>query len=417
MIPMALSSLGVERYGLWTAVTSLTAMALFSDFGLGNGLMTKLASTYVSGDAASARQYIAASVGFTAVSALVIALVVNVVALVADPVEWIDPTTTISAAEGDLILVLCLTAFAVNIPLSLIHRVQYAYQQVTYSNVWTAAASLASVAAFFIAMVVGLPPVAQIAAAVFAPPVVNFVNAVTYLTWRRPELNPAGCRPGRGHVVALVRLGGAFFALSIVTSVALNADPLIISRQLGLEATASYSIAFRLSSAVGLLVTLINLPLWPANGEALARGDTDWVKKVTRRMILLSGGLVLIASAALFLAGPWVFPLWLGESSGVVDQSVLGWLLVWTLLLACASPVFMVQNAAGLVAPQMLGWALFLCVSLPAKWVLIPAFGITAAPAVACLAYVLLVLPASLVGMRMALLKKGQATVAEPSAP
>lgn len=403
MIPLALSSLGAERYGLWAAATSLTAMALFSDFGLGNGLMTRLSATYVSGDTLMARQFLVAGICMTSAVAGAILVATMAIVTLADPVAWIDPQSTIPAAEGDLVIALCFAAFAVNIPLSLVHRVQYAYQQVSYSNIWSAGASLASLAAFATAAATGAGPTLLIACAVFAPPLVNLVNGLTYFRWRRPDLSPAKTRPTTDRTANLFRLGGAFFGLSIITSIALNVDPILISRELGLEAAASYAVVFRISSAVGLLVALVNLPLWPANGEALARGDLTWVRKSTARMVLISGGLVAVTASALLLVGGPVFSFWLGDAAGLIDADVLAWLMLWTLLLACLSPVFMVQNAAGLVAPQVVGWILFLGISVPAKWGGLQVWGMEAAPAVACFSYIVAVVPAALIGMRVAL--------------
>src|SRR3954467_2989232 len=41
-VPVAVSYLGKERYGLWMTISSIIAMFGFTDFGLGHGLMSTL---------------------------------------------------------------------------------------------------------------------------------------------------------------------------------------------------------------------------------------------------------------------------------------------------------------------------------------------------------------------------------------
>jgi O-antigen/teichoic acid export membrane protein len=64
-----------------------------------------------------------------------------------------------------------------------------------------------------------------------------------------------------------------------------------VARVLGLDAAGHYSVVSRLYLALGLCVTLVNLPLWPANAEALARGEVTWVRRSTRRMAYVRAAL------------------------------------------------------------------------------------------------------------------------------
>jgi O-antigen/teichoic acid export membrane protein len=143
----------------------------------------------------------------------------------------------------------------------------------------------------------------------------------------------------------------------------------------------------------------VNLPLWPANGEALARGDVAWVRTVTRRMTLASGCAVLLPAVVLVLAGDLVLDVWVGAS---VDASpwLLAGLACWWVLLATASPRFMVQNAAGMVRPQLAGWVAFLVVSLPVKWVAAQHLGVAGVVFAAAAVYLVTVWPAAHRGYR-----------------
>ena len=83
------------------------------------------------------------------------------------------------------------------------------------------------------------------------------------------------------------------------------------------------------------------------------------------------------------------------------------------------SPRFMVQNAAGIIRPQLVGYICYLIISIPAKWFATAHVGITAIPYVGVAVYALTVLPAALYGHRRALdtAKYREASTTDDSVP
>ncbi|GAB3957783.1 hypothetical protein GCM10027614_73920 [Micromonospora vulcania] len=140
---MTLSYLGTDLYGLWAAVLAVTGMVAFADLGVGLGLMTRLAPCRVDGDSATARRYVSSA--YAAVCGVALPAC-GLLWLLGGFVPWpvLFNATGAAARDAHLVALVCLTAFLLNIPLSLVARVQYAYQQVAISNIWQAAASALS---------------------------------------------------------------------------------------------------------------------------------------------------------------------------------------------------------------------------------------------------------------------------------
>jgi O-antigen/teichoic acid export membrane protein len=153
---------------------------------------------------------------------------------------------------------------------------------------------------------------------------------------------------------------------------------------------------------LGLLVTLVNLPLWPANGDALARGDLGWVRRTTRRMTVVSVLAALVPGSVLALSGDRLLAAWLPLPPGT-DRWLLVGLAAWMVTLAANSPRTMVQNAAGVVRPQLLGVSLYLVLSTVGKWYAARWYGIHAVPYVSVLGYALTVVPCAWYGYRRTL--------------
>lgn len=404
LIPITLGYLGAEVYGIWMATAAITSMALWADFGLGNGLLTKLAPCYSNGDWEAGRRYVSTTYAvLIAVAGSLLVLLWSFSGVVpwASVFNITDPSLVPLAKK---IALICLTALLVNIPLSLVQRVQYAYQRVARSNIWQAAGSFASVGLVLAAVHAKASPATVIGAAVVAPLLTNAINSVYVFTREEQLLSPSRRQVDRRIATILISLGGQFFILSIVTSMALNADNLIIAHALGLEAVAQYAVPAKLFNALGLVVNLVNLPLWPANGEALARGDHTWVRRTTRRMTFLSGAAVALPSGLLIAGGDAAISLWVHNALHPPILLLVGF-SAWWVLLATAAPRLMVQNAAGIITPQLAGWVIFLLLSLPAKWLATKEFGVSGVPLTGAVLYLVCVWPAANCGFRRALSK------------
>jgi len=151
----------------------------------------------------------------------------------------------------------------------------------------------------------------------------------------------------------------------------------------------------------------IRTSLFVLAGEiALARGDLGWVRRTTRRMTLFSVSAVLLPAVGLVLVGGRLVDTWFGVPAGA-DPWLLGGLALWMVALAAVSPRAMVQNAAGVVRPQLLGVSLYLVLSVGAKWYGATRYGVVAVPYLSVVGYVLTVVPCTVYGYRRALTSAG----------
>ncbi|WP_433460880.1 lipopolysaccharide biosynthesis protein [Micromonospora sp. CA-248212] len=399
--PACFRFLGDQRYGLWIAVTALTGMAWFADLGLGNGLLTRL--SHLADDPRQQAREVSSA--FATLGVVALALLAGLV-LVVPVVSWaalFNVTDPGVAAEAPALVLLCFGAFAVNIPLSLVQRVQYARGQVVQSNIWQSAGALLGMAAVLGAIAAGWRPLAVIACAVLAVPVTNLLNCVTYF-WSQDR----GRRPGPKHVhrataVGLLRLGLRFFALTTMSAIALNVDSPLVANVLGATTAAHYAVVGKLFGVLSIFVGLVGMTVWPVNGAALARGEVAWVRRNTRRMVLLYGGIVGTVGVVLVGYGHRLIDLWVGGiDRAEIPVAVLVGLASWSLLIAVTSPLILVQNSIGLLRPQFVGWAAFLLLATALKVWALRRFGLAGLPVAACVAYVLTMWPAVFVGYRRA---------------
>ena len=71
----------------------------------------------------------------------------------------------------------------------------------------------------------------------------------------------------------ILKIGMLFFVLQLATAVGYESDNIVIAQLLGAEQVSQYAIPLKLFMFVPLLVGFGYSALWPAYGEAIARGE------------------------------------------------------------------------------------------------------------------------------------------------
>jgi O-antigen/teichoic acid export membrane protein len=400
-IPVTLRYLGPEVFGFWMTIVSISAMAMFADLGLGNGLLTRLAKCAASRDYSGAKALISTAYISLAGVALILMALIMVLVPSLDWAALLSLDDDFDPMVIQTVSVLCLCAFAVTIPLSLVQRVQYAFGEAWKSNIWQVFGAVFTVAAVYVAAQSDAGYGIVISAAVFSSPFVMLLNNLFYYA-RHPKIRPGFHSASMLAAGSLLRVGLGFLILSVLTSLSLNADNLIVANVAGLSAVAEFSIASKLFSLLAMAITLVALPLWPANGEALARGDTAWVRKTTRKMVLFSVVLVGLGGGILVASRDFITGLWIGEGH-TISWALAANLVLWSVLLAFSSPLFSVQNSVGLFRYQFIGWTLFFVLSVPLKLYFYFLFGLPGIPLAGAVAYLTLLSPAAWIGYRATL--------------
>lgn len=398
-VPIALHSLGRDTFGLWTAVTAITTVLAFADLGLGNGLMTEV-SALRGGDAPIAE--IGRVVGIS--YSLVIGISSSLLAIslaICWLVSWPHLLHQDDYLHARLITSVCLFTFLANVPASLIVRVMFAFQESASSYIWQCLGPAFSLGGASIAALEHLSAPLFLLAATSGPLVANLLTTLVWFS-RRDGIALTLRVPSRRDARELLTIGSAFLAISILLGISTNLDLMIIPGFAGTGAAADYSVPWRAYSQLGMVLSLLSIPFWSAAGEALARGDHAWVRR--RAALLGRLNLAVMAPATILgvLAGPELLRLWVGNQVHADRLLLIGFGLWWCVM-AVMYPLFMVQNGAGVLRHQILGWTAFTLLSIGIKtalasagyweWLPVAAFGI----------YLVTVAPAGVLGYRAAI--------------
>lgn len=405
-VRVSLAYLGEETYGLWMATTSLFSLFAFTDLGLGNGLQTALSRMHGRDDLDGARGVISSTYAMLlGVSGVLLLAMLAVYPRIDWAVALGAESAATQAIAGAVVLAIVLPKI-VNIPIGIVQRTQLALQEGYRFNLWHCAGSLLSLASVYVISSLDLGPVALIAGSASVGVFVSLLNMLVFYGVQRTELRPRARSVSRGTALAMLRTGAAFFLLSILTTGGISSvDSFIVGRSYGLVESSWYSIALRVSQLLGTVATMLTTPLWGANGEALARGDIQWVRRNTRRLTGIMLGATAGASALiLLLAGP-LFGLWLGRDFSV-PTSVLSGMLAMQVLRAGISPYMMAINAANRLRAQILAFLVFTPLSFGLKLLGSQSLGVAFIPWIGAACYALIICPVVFVSARRLLREK-----------
>lgn len=377
-VPLTLNYLGAERYGMWMTISSLIAMLSFADLGMGNGLLNSVANAHGHGDVNAIRRYV--SSGFAVLTSIACCIAIGFAA--AYPwVRWagvFNARGEVAQGEAGPALATFIALLAVNIPLAVVGRVQTGLQQSFSASLWQCAGSFIGLGSMLVVihLQAGLPWL--VAAAFGAPALAACLNTVLYFGKSRADLRPRVADVSGIVIKQIASTGVLFLILQIVAAVAYASDNLIIAQRLGASAVTEYAVPEKMFSLIAMALAMMLAPLWPAYGEALARGDLPWVRHAFGRSLTVAlsvaGGLSLI----LAIAAPKLLSIWVGHPVNPPLLLLVG-LGLWKVIEAGGNAVAMLLNGANIVRPQIVIAVLTGICALVLKIVLVGHLGVAGA--------------------------------------
>jgi O-antigen/teichoic acid export membrane protein len=350
-VPLVLDELGDVRFGALVLVTQLATLLVFSDLGLGNGLVSSLAAALADDDRARARALVS-STWFLLVAVMLAAGAVfgAVVAFV----DWsgLLGLHRLDGGEVTRAIVVFTVLFLVGIPASIAQKVHLARQEGWQANAWQTVGAVLTIVAT-VACVVTSATLPWFVAAAVGGSVVSAVLNCGWLFLRSPDLRPRLQDATRPVVRLILASGSLFLVLGAAGAVAYQTDALVISHLLGPDEVTTYNLALRLFLIPGLAVSFLLAPLWPAFGDAFARDDHAWARQTLRRAVLWGAIVNVPGGLFLVLAGQWLVDLWVGAGEVELPLLLLVSFGTWTALNAISGPMAMFLNGAQVVGFQV----------------------------------------------------------------
>jgi O-antigen/teichoic acid export membrane protein len=187
---------------------------------------------------------------------------------------------------------------------------------------------------------------------------------------------------------AIVKSGLGFVVLQLAVVAISQMDLVIITTICGPAEATPYAVGVRVIGLGTLAFATYVAALWPAYGEAAARGDWRWVKQTHSRATKISTLGALLAGIAYVLLAPILIPLWAGAAAQS-GRPLYVWIAATATIKVWTDAHAMLLNGLDQLRPQALSAVLHAIVSLLLALTLARYWGSTGVAAAAFLGYAL----------------------------
>ena len=373
-VPLTYRYLGPERYGIWMVLISIVAAMSFADLGIGNGLLNVVSEAYGKNDRRLAREHVTSALFLM----LCIAALLAIAGAAGYPfLPWmrlLNVKSQAVAAEGARAFLVLYVSFVINIPLGVVGRAQMGLQAGYMSQIVGGFGGVLSLGATVLVIVLHGSLVWLVFASVFSGILATLVNG--WILFREfPWLLPSWRDYRASSAHKIFKFGIMFFALQCAFALSYTSDNIVIAQILGAAAVAVYAVPQKLFSFVSSAVGIATIPLWPAYGEAIARGDVAWVRRVFLGSLWLVLAITVPVCALLVLAGPWILKVAVGKSFHA-PMPLLIVLAIWGVVNAVSTVVGVFLNGAGILRQQMVVAAVVSVLNLALSIYLTRRFGV-----------------------------------------
>ena len=374
-LPLLLRYLGPESFGVWVTLTSLMALSALGDLGIGNGLINAVSTAHGTDDRTSAKIYVSSAflIGLTLSCALLVLFAV-LDAVVSWPTLFNLSSPTIIAEVGPAVKVL-IGCVVLNMLLGVVVKVRTGYQEIHINMLWEILGIISSIVTLVVLLWLKAALPWLVLAEVGVPLISMAGNIACLFFVERPWLRPSLSCVSLGAVRSLLNLGLLFFILHLVGIVAFSSDNLLAIWMCGPEAAGLYAIAMKLFSPCRLLAGALLGPLWPAYGEAIARGDITWIRRTVAASIIAVEAVVLPLALVCLFFGNELIRLWFQQPI-LLGFGLLSGAAVWVALEAIGAGLAMFLNGASILRAQVPLCIAFAVMAIAAKVTFANQFGI-----------------------------------------
>lgn len=355
-VPLTVNYLGAERYGLWMAISSILALMSFADLGLGNGLLNAVSRANARNSKQEAQTAVSSTFFILAgISSLLFLIFISVYPLI----SWehvFNLKSAIAIEESGPTMMALVIILLINIPLGIVERIQSGYQEGYRFQVWLILGSLLSLTGLLICIYFRSGLTWLVIAFSGGQVIATLLNGFFLLNGRRYYLKPKLKYFDWGTGKLLIKSGFVFLLLGLFTLLANASDGIIIAQTLGPSSVAGYEIVKKLFF-FSMFTQFIIQPLWPAFGEALESGDTDWARRTMLKALKLSMAVGAVISLPFLLFGKEIVSIWVGKEF-IPDWSLLLGFYIYVILNNYIGVMSTLLNSSALIKKLILPLAL-----------------------------------------------------------
>jgi O-antigen/teichoic acid export membrane protein len=351
-VPLLLTSLSQEKYGIWLTLTSILGWFSFFDIGLGNGLRNKLAEAFTNGDLILGRKYVST---IYAILICIFSLIFVLFHICNFFLNWNSILNTNTIAESELykLTSIVFSFFLIRFVVQLISVVYLADQRSSISHLVNTLGSIFSFILVILLTYFAIHDNLVLLGSIISGIPVLVLLVISFFSFTRkyknikPSINEIDFNLSKD----MITLGFNFFFLQICSIIIFSTSSFFIAQFYGPKEVVAYNIIFKYFQIPLMIFSIILSPVWTAVTDAYIKCDFIWMKKTIKRLNILSLFFTLVVIIMLIFS-PWILKLWLGDKVIIsLDLSII--MAIYTVMQLWAAPYSYFINGIGKIKLTM----------------------------------------------------------------
>jgi O-antigen/teichoic acid export membrane protein len=309
IVRRSIDVLGVEEYGIWTAITSIATWISLLDIGIGNGLRVELRRCFIEKDWKEARTLVNTAYIFVGLFSLFVLAVFFIVWLNTD---WaaVFNIKHYSVHNINILVLVTVMGLIFQLIFSLIQPVLNANLHSGLAGAFYAVSNglIFCYLLFVNEHNINLLQYAVVSA--FLPVVAYLLFSVFYFVRYLPQLIPNLKDTNFTKIREILWVSAKFFFIQVSAVLMYQMTSFLIIRYFSPVEVTEYNVAYRYFNLFFIVFSTILSPLWSLSTDAYLRGDVEWIIKTVKRYLLILVG-TLLALVVGYLIRDVAFEIWL----------------------------------------------------------------------------------------------------------
>jgi O-antigen/teichoic acid export membrane protein len=392
LVPLLLTFLGVEKYGIWLTIYALVGWLTMFDLGLGNGLKLKLTEAFSKKKYREAKKLITTAYVLIGSISLVLILLFWTSKYF---VHWelllgLSKKQNLDISKAVSILAI---SFFIILIIKLISEIFSSLQLPFIDDLAKALSQFIFLGflLFFINYSVD-PSLSNVAILAITPLIlIYFLLSVYFFIIKAPSLKISINYYSKDLANSILSPGVGFFVIQISSIILYSTDNLLIANLISPTAVTTYNIAYRFFGLPFMIFSLFIATHWVSFIDALTKGDEMWIKNKLRLFNYLFLLLVVAYVIAYFLYDVLV-PLWIRNDKVKTDFLLNKAMIFYYLISSYATIYIYVVNASGKIAIQKYLYIIIAVINIPLSILFVKFFNLGSAGVIIASAICLLLL-------------------------
>ena len=408
-LPMARQSLSPELFGVWMLLSALLGFMSFADLGVGNGVLNNTTKVNAKRDTKFLHRTLISGYAVTSGAGLLLYLSWLLWSCLShESTSLVGHISMVNRVEVMRALTIFVFFLAINIPFSLVQKVQLGLQKGYWNGVNQLVSALLMILAVPLTLSYGGGLSELILATLGVQTLVNVTNTLIWLYFNNMfRMEVWFSSLDKLTTIGLLRTGSMFFVLQLAAAFAFQSDAIVISHTLGTSVYGDFAIVQKLFLFISMILSAAMIGLWPAFGDAFTNNKIDWVIKALKRAMLGAAVISILLVTILSVIAPSIIEFWL-KADLRPGWDLLLVLAIWTVIDAVAQVPAAFMNGAGILRAQLLVAIAMASTAFAAKWLLTPIMGVAGAVLSTILAYCLISIPCQIYIFKKTFKTKGE---------